>query len=297
MTNTKVTPLLLIPVLALALNACAKRDSAFKKRAAQQAQQTKTTPPQDCPSKCTIETLPPGKGKIELQKPGRGHTGTEEQPDTKKPGTESPTEPVPEGADGALVHADNCVNPISMDPTGEEQALTLADLINPSNQGTYSLIRTHYFAEAEGKEGQKKEQIYALGSEFKTPAEFTSSLSDTQKVTVVCHTTQRTEGPDSSIRGSMDLANSFSAKDGKGTVIRQDNISAINGALFTSSTLYAGNTDLTQVVGDGKPQDLKVSLVKHDENQVTIKMKFTRQDPKTGKRMNVTMAATYSLSK
>lgn len=259
MNKLKVTQLVLIPFLVLGIAACAKRNKLTRKGKDAQAQ-------------------------------------AQTQDQTAKDKTR--------GEDGADYYAPNCVNPISMTPTQGEETTSLSEILNESNKGTYSLVQMEYFAETEGLETvsnpsapSAREQIHTFGSEFKTPANLSSAVTDSEKARVVCHTTKAVEGQTSSIRGSIDLPNSFNAADGKGTVIRQDRVWAKNGRIEVVSTLYHGTVDIKHTLGEGKPEDMKVMIVKDTIGKIIIRLQFSRLDRKTGKKVNIAISGTYALTK
>jgi len=264
MNTFKMRTVLLIPMIVLAVNACAKRDNNLAKKA----------PPAAEAGEKPTDTAGPAGGTAD---------------DAAKKAAE--------GADGSLSYSPICKNPIKMEYTEKQDALAITDLLSESNKGTYNLVSTEFFAEMDAAaEGELKEQIGAFGNEFKTPEDLGKAVDDNQKVTITCHTTKPVEGKDSKIGGSMDFANSFSAADGKGTVLRQDAVSAKNGVLKTLSTIYSGRSDLKEIVASAKTGDVKIMIAKQASGDVTIKKQYTRADLKTGKNIKVTMSATYKLS-
>lgn len=252
MNSFKMHHLLLIPMMVLAVNACAKRDSNFGKK-------------------------------------NPGTQGAATDPATQE-GAKT------EDADGSLPYAPNCINPIAMEAAEGQEAVEIADLLKEA-KGTYSLINTQYFVEAETKEGEAKEQLHTQGSEYKTPEDFSAAITDTQKTAVICYTIKPIEGKELKIRASMDLPNSFNAADGKGSVLRQDTVVVKNGSIKSLSTIYSGSYDVKNTFGEGKSEGVKVLVIKHDKNRVTLKMQFNRSDLKTGKKSLVTASGTYVLSK
>jgi hypothetical protein len=261
MNTYKMRNVILIPMIVLAVNACAKRDSNLVK-----------------PSQAPVAGEKPADTTVT--------TGTAAEEAAKK---------ALEMADGSLSYSPACKNPIKMDLSEKQDSLAITDLISESNKGTYNLVGTEYFAEADAAvEGDPKEQISAFGNEYQTPENMSAAVTDNQKVTITCHTTKPAEGKVSKISGSMDFANSFSAADGKGTVVRQDAVTAKNRTIKTVTTLYSSTTDLKQSLASAS--DVKIVIVKQASGDVTIKKQFTRPDLKTGKNIKVTMSATYKLA-
>ncbi|WP_413289919.1 hypothetical protein [Bdellovibrio sp. HCB337] len=277
MNSFRMRHLIMIPLITLAVVACAKRDSNFGKKS-RGGNQTKTA------------TDGTGTG-----------TGTPTNPDDKvdlgggdKDSVDQPE--VTEETDEVAGYTEQCKNPILMDVADGDDPVTVDELLK-DGKGTYSLIDTQYFVETETKAEEAKKQLYVLGSEYATPAGFSKAVSDSQKIFVNCHTIKPSASKDATnkIRHSNDLPNSFDAETGIGKVMRQDAFSIKDGTLKTLSTLYTGNYSLEDQLGQSKPEGRKVLIVKHGD-KVIIKLKYSTTET-SGQKTTMTASATYKLVK
>lgn len=272
MNSFKLRHLLLIPVIALAVNACAKRDSKFGQKGRPGAAGTNT------PDNKVTTGGSRGNVSENLVTGGSNPNPSTDPEDS-------------EYLDGDSAYSKSCVNPIEMSDSENEEQISAEDLLK-ADKGSYTLVNTHYFIEIAAKGEEEKQQVYALGSEYKTPENFAQSITDSKKIFVNCHTVKPVEAKEvvAKIRGSVDLPNSFDAETGKVPVMRQDKIEVLNGTLQTTSTLYKSSSDLAKELAS--PSDAKTIITKAD-GEITIKKQYAGRSDKS----TVTVAGTYKLVK
>jgi len=293
---------LMAPLLVLAMIACAKRDSDFAKKAAEQkAAAEAAKKPGAAQPKPGDAKAGTNDGKVDVPESSRGgtpSTGTDKPADSKK--SDSDTKEIdpeqkkktPKEHEGDLHTEDSCDNKISMKLGDKEEKLSYDDIVK-NEEGTYVLQDTQLFIEKK-TESEKTTQLNMIG----LPLELADGKDDAKSdkhLNFVCNTVKESS---QKIEGDVTLPYDISTKDGSIKHLRIDNVSVSKTEQKTNSRIYkhaskSYNLKMVLALDSGNNQ---VSIVKaKDSKDIILKIQF--KETKDQETITKTYQGTYSLKK